>query len=266
MDALAELAERYSFGMLRVTHNQNLVLADVPQRASRAVARRSRQLGSRRRTSARSTDMICCPGLDFCSLANAGSIPVAKQIHEHFDDFDYLYELGPIEVKMSGCMNACGHHHVGHIGILGVDKHGEEWYQITLGGSRPAAGCAGEVIGPSVPQGRRWRRHIATILDVYVRAARQRGRSLLDTVRRIGVEPFQERVYATDHYGGAKLVDDSWPLPGRGRVAWHRRVAAAGAVPGGLAAQRAAPPGAGRVLAPADEVEAAGAASAGRSS
>ena len=117
--------------------------------------------------------MICCPGLDFCSLANAGSLNVAKQIHERFDDFDYLYDLGHIEIKMSGCMNACGHHHVGHIGILGVDKHGEEWYQITIGGSVSGITALGEVIGPSVPQAE-VAATIERIVEVYRARARRR--------------------------------------------------------------------------------------------
>jgi sulfite reductase (NADPH) hemoprotein beta-component len=143
------------------------------------------------------TDMICCPGLDFCSLANAGSIGIAKQIQERFSDFDYLYDLGHIEIKMSGCMNACGHHHVGHIGILGVDKHGEEWYQITLGGSASGISSLGEVIGPSVAK-TAVAETIARILDVYVER-REEGEEFLQTVRRIGVEPFGERVYAAAH-------------------------------------------------------------------
>ncbi len=143
------------------------------------------------------TDMICCPGLDFCSLANAGSIDIAKQIHERFSDFDYLYDLGHVEIKMSGCMNACGHHHVGHIGILGVDKHGEEWYQITLGGSASGISALGKVIGPSVAKSA-VAETIARILDVYVEQ-REDGEEFLETVRRIGVEPFGERVYAAAH-------------------------------------------------------------------
>jgi len=144
------------------------------------------------------TDMICCPGLDFCSLANAGSLSVARQIQEHFSDFDYLYDLGPVEIKMSGCMNACGHHHVGHIGILGVDKHGEEWYQIQLGGSARGQVALGEVLGPSVRQ-QEVAAVIARILDVYVQRREAADETFLETVRRIGIEPFQERVYAADH-------------------------------------------------------------------
>ncbi len=141
--------------------------------------------------------MICCPGLDFCSLANAGSIGIAKQIHAQFDDLDYLYDLGEIQVKMSGCMNACGHHHVGHIGILGVDKRGEEWYQITLGGSATGEVALGEVIGPSVPK-LEVATTIARIVDVYIEQRESDSESFLQVVRRLGINPFKERVYAPD--------------------------------------------------------------------
>jgi sulfite reductase (NADPH) hemoprotein beta-component len=141
------------------------------------------------------TDMIACPGLDFCSLANAGTISVARDIQQRFDDLDYLYDLGEIEIKMSGCMNACGHHHVGHIGILGVEKHGEEWYQITLGGSVNGFTALGEVIGPSVPQ-RAVAAVIEDLVEVY-RAQRVAGERFIDTYRRVGLAPFKERVYAS---------------------------------------------------------------------
>jgi sulfite reductase (NADPH) hemoprotein beta-component len=141
------------------------------------------------------TDMIACPGLDFCSLANAGTLKVAHQIQKQFDDLDYLYDLGDIEIKMSGCMNACGHHHVGHIGILGVDKHGEEWYQITLGGSVNGSTALGQVIGPSVAQSE-VAKTIERIVEVY-RAEREDGERFIETFRRIGVKPFKEGVYAT---------------------------------------------------------------------
>lgn len=197
MEALAALADRYSFGLIRATHDQNLVLADVRRcdlpelrRALAALDLATPNIGTL-------TDMICCPGLDFCSLANATSIPIARQINERFADFDYLYDLGPVEIKMSGCMNACGHHHLGHIGILGVDKHGEEWYQITLGGSASGDVALGEVIGRSVAKGE-VAEVIGRILDVYVQR-REPGESFLRTLRRIGIEPFQERVYAADH-------------------------------------------------------------------
>ena len=194
MDAVADLADRHSFGQVRVTHDQNLVLADVPQRDLAALHRALEALGLATPNIGTLTDMICCPGLDFCSLANATSIPIAKQIHEKFSDFDYLYDLGEIQIKMSGCMNACGHHHVGHIGILGVDKHGEEWYQITLGGSARENAALGEVIGPSVPRSD-VADTLARILEVYVNR-RGDDESFLQTVRRIGVGPFKERVYA----------------------------------------------------------------------
>jgi sulfite reductase (NADPH) hemoprotein beta-component len=195
MDRLADLADRVSSGEVRVTHDQNLVLGEVRQidlietwHALKALNLATPNIGTL-------TDMICCPGLDFCSLANAGSIGIAKQIHERFNDFDYLYDLGHIEIKMSGCMNACGHHHVGQIGILGVDKHGEEWYQITLGGSASGITALGKVIGPSVAK-TEVAETIARILEVYVEQ-REDGEEFLQTVRRIGVEPFGERVYAT---------------------------------------------------------------------
>jgi sulfite reductase (NADPH) hemoprotein beta-component len=196
--AIAALADQYSFGMVRVTHDQNLVLADVRQSDLHVLWQALAPLGLATPNIGTLTDMICCPGLDFCSLANAGSIGVAKAIQERFSDFDYLYDLGPIEIKMSGCMNACGHHHVGHIGILGVDKHGEEWYQIQLGGSARGQVTLGEVLGPSVRQ-QEIPGVIARILDVYVQQREDASETFLETVRRIGIEPFQERVYAADH-------------------------------------------------------------------
>jgi sulfite reductase (NADPH) hemoprotein beta-component len=197
MDALADLADQYSFGEVRVTHDQNLLLADVEQSALRALHAALEPLGLATPNIGTLTDMICCPGLDFCSLANAGSIGIAKQIHEQFDDFDYLYDLGEIQVKMSGCMNACGHHHVGHIGILGVDKHGEEWYQITLGGSASGEVSLGEVIGPSVPK-RAVAATLAGIVEVYLERRESAEEPFLQVVRRLGVGPFKERVYAPD--------------------------------------------------------------------
>jgi sulfite reductase (NADPH) hemoprotein beta-component len=193
MERVADLADRYSSGEVRVTHDQNLVLGEVRQQDLPEVWRELGGLKLATPNIGTLTDMICCPGLDFCSLANAAAIPIAKQIHERFDDFDFLYDLGHIEIKMSGCMNACGHHHVGNIGILGVDKHGEEWYQITLGGSATGRSALGEVIGPSVPKGE-VANTIARILDVYL-ARREDGEEFLQTVRRIGVAPFRERVY-----------------------------------------------------------------------
>jgi sulfite reductase (NADPH) hemoprotein beta-component len=195
LDRVADLADKYSFGLVRSTHDQNLLFADVRQRDLFEVWKSLKELDLATPNIGTLTDMICCPGLDFCALANATSIPIAKQINERFDDFDYLYDLGDIELKMSGCMNACGHHHVGHIGILGVDKGGEEWYQITIGGSASGPDAAlGQVIGPSVPHA-----EVAEIIDrllsVYL-SEREEGERFIDTVRRIGIKPFKARVYA----------------------------------------------------------------------
>jgi sulfite reductase (NADPH) hemoprotein beta-component len=195
MEAIAALADRVSFGLIRVTHSQNLLLGDVRQSDLYGVWQELRRLGLAMPNIGTLTDMIACPGLDFCSLANAGTLNVAKQIQEQFDDLDYLYDLGDIEIKMSGCMNACGHHHVGHIGILGVDKHGEEWYQITLGGSVNGFTALGEVIGPSVAQAE-VASTIERIVEVY-RAEREDGERFIETFRRIGLKPFKERAYAT---------------------------------------------------------------------
>jgi sulfite reductase (NADPH) hemoprotein beta-component len=194
MELIADLADRFAFGEIRVTHTQNFVLADVEQSACHELWRALAAAGLATPNIGTLTDMICCPGLDFCSLANAGSIDVAKRINERFDDYDYLYDLGELDVKMSGCMNACGHHHVGHIGILGVDKGGEEWYQITIGGSAGQDAALGSVIGPSVAKAE-VAETIARLLAVYVEQ-REPEERFVDTVHRIGVKPFKERVYA----------------------------------------------------------------------
>jgi sulfite reductase (NADPH) hemoprotein beta-component len=196
MEAVAALADEVSFGEIRVTHAQNLVLAEVPQTQLLATWQTLARHGLATPNIGMLTDMIVCPGLDFCSLANAGTISVAHQLQRHFDDYDYLYDIGEIELKMSGCMNACGHHHVGHIGILGVDKHGEEWYQITIGGSARESSSLGDVIGPSVPQAQ-VAATVERILDVY-RELRHEDERFIDTVRRVGATPFKERVYAKD--------------------------------------------------------------------
>ena len=195
MEAVAELADRFSFGLIRATHNQNLVLGDVRQDDLYLVWQALGGLGLAMPNIGTLTDMIACPGLDFCSLANAGTLGVAQQIQQRFDDLDYLYDLGDIEIKMSGCMNACGHHHVGHIGILGVDKHGEEWYQITLGGSVNGFTALGEVIGPSVPKNE-VAATVERIVEVY-RADRLDGERFVEMVHRVGIQPFKERAYAT---------------------------------------------------------------------
>ena len=194
MDALADLADRYSFGQIRSTHHQNLLLADVRQADLHALWRELAALKLAAPVIGTLADMICCPGLDFCSLANASSISIAQQINEKFDSLDYLYDLGDIRLNMSGCMNACGHHHVGHIGILGVDKKGEEWYQISLGGSSENDATLGDILGPSVPK-TEVANTLERILQVYVER-RQDGERFVDACRRIGLEPFRLRAYA----------------------------------------------------------------------
>jgi sulfite reductase (NADPH) hemoprotein beta-component len=198
MDAVADLADRYSFGQIRATHDQNLLFTDVKQQDLFPVWQALKALDLATPNIGTLTDMICCPGLDFCSLANATSIPIAKQINERFDSLDYLYDLGDIQLKMSGCMNGCGHHSVGHIGILGVDKGGEEWYQITLGGSASGQDAAiGQVIGPSVAHAN-VAETLERILNVYV-TEREEGEPFIETVRRLGIAPFKARVYAPSH-------------------------------------------------------------------
>jgi len=194
MDALADLASRYSADEIRVTHEQNLVLPWVRRddlftlmSALDDVELATPNIGTL-------NDMICCPGLDYCSLANAGTIGIAAQINARLADLDKLYAIGEVKLKMSGCMNACGHHHAGHIGILGVDKKGAEWYQITLGGAAGNDTRLGTRLGPAVARDE-VAEVIETLLDAYLEL-RQDGEKFLDTVIRLGVEPFKQRVYA----------------------------------------------------------------------
>ena len=193
MDGVAELAERFSAGEIRVSHEQNLVLPHVARRDLPALWEGARALGMATPNIGLLTDLVCCPGGDFCALANARSIPVAAAIQQRFDDLDYLFDLGPLELNMSGCVNACGHHHIGHIGILGVDKNNEEWYQVTIGGREGAAAALGKVIGPSFAAGQ-IPDVIERLLEVYL-AARHEGEIFIDAVERIGLEPFKARVY-----------------------------------------------------------------------
>ncbi|MDN3639699.1 nitrite/sulfite reductase [Simiduia curdlanivorans] len=194
LEAIADLADQYSFGEVRATHEQNVVLADVPQAQLFDVWQQAKANGFATPNIGTLTDMICCPGGDFCSLANAKSIPVAEAIQRRFDDMDYLYDLGDLTLNISGCMNACGHHHVGHIGVLGVDKKGEEFYQVQLGGSASNDATLGTVLGPSFSRAD-MPDVIQKILDVFVEH-RTAEELFLDTYRRIGVTPFKERVYA----------------------------------------------------------------------
>ena len=197
MDAVASLADRYSFGELRVTHEQNLVFADVRQSDLFALWGELKALGFATPNIGLLTDIVCCPGGDFCSLANAKSIPIAEAIQRRFDDLDYLYDIGDIELNMSGCMNACGHHHVGNIGVLGVDKNGSEWYQVSIGGAQGDQASLGKVIGPSFAA-QEMPDVIARLIDVYIER-RHEDERFIDTVRRLGIEPFKERVYAATH-------------------------------------------------------------------
>jgi sulfite reductase (NADPH) hemoprotein beta-component len=194
MEAVAQLAERFSFALVRTTHTQNLLLADVRQSELYALWCELSRHALAMPNIGTLTDLIACPGLDFCSLANAGTLGIAQQIQERFADLDYLYDLGELEIKMSGCMNACGHHHVGHIGILGVDKHGEEWYQISLGGSARGFTALGEVIGPAVPK-QAVADTVERLVETY-RTLRREEERFIDTVRRVGLTPFRERAYA----------------------------------------------------------------------
>jgi len=193
MDAIADIADQYSFGEIRVTHEQNLVLAEVPQRDLLEVWKALDEVRLATANIGTVNDMICCPGLDFCSLANASSISIAKQINERFDDFNELYDIGEVKLKMSGCMNACGHHHVGHIGILGVDKKGEEWYQLTVGGDASNKAALGTHLGKAIAKDKVGDA-ISDILYVY-REQRDDDERLVDTFNRIGIDPFKERVY-----------------------------------------------------------------------
>ncbi len=195
LETIADLADQFSFGELRATHNQNLVLADVPKSDLYQLWQQAKKAGLATPTIGTINDMICCPGGDYCSLANAKSIPVAESIQRKFSDLDYVYDLGDLELNISGCMNACGHHHIGHIGILGVDKKGQEWYQIQLGGSANKDAALGKVLGPSLSRDQ-VTDGIEKLLDVYIENRLQQE-SFLSTYQRIGIEKFKERVYGS---------------------------------------------------------------------
>ena len=195
LETIADLADRYSFGEIRSTHSQNVVLADVAKDELFELWQQAKASGLATPNIGTINDMICCPGGDYCSLANAKSIPVAEAIQRKFDDLDYVYDLGNLELNISGCMNACGHHHIGHIGILGVDKKGEEWYQIQLGGSANKDAALGKVLGPSLSRDA-VTDSVEKLLDVYVEN-RIEGEAFLGTYQRIGIEKFKQRVYGT---------------------------------------------------------------------
>ena len=202
MDAVAELADRFGFGELRVSHEQNLILPDVRRQDLPAVYSAAQALGLAQPNIGLITNIIACPGGDFCSLANARSIPVAQAIQERFDDLDYQFDIGELDLNISGCMNACGHHHIGHIGILGVDKHGEEFYQITIGGAQAMPAALGRVIGPSVRQSE-IPDVIERMIQRYLVLRDSEAERFVDVVQRVGIEPFKESVYGDKAHSAA---------------------------------------------------------------
>jgi sulfite reductase (NADPH) hemoprotein beta-component len=198
MDAAADLADAYSLGEVRISHEQNLILANVKKRDLFALWERAKQHGFATPNVGLLTDIIACPGGDFCSLANAKSIPIAQAIQQRFDDLDYVHDLGELSLNISGCMNSCGHHHVGNIGILGVDKDGSEWYQVSLGGEQGTGANGarlGRVIGPSF-SAQEMPDVVSSVIDAFVEN-RIDGERFIDTYNRIGITPFKERVYAS---------------------------------------------------------------------
>lgn len=210
MDVAADLAEKFSFGELRITHMQNVVLADVKLSDLIALWEAAKKHGFATPNIGLLTDIICCPGGDFCTQANARSITLAKAVDERFDDIDYLQDIGEVDLNISGCVNACAHHHVGHIGILGVDKSGEEWYQVSIGGSKGSPANIGKIIGRSfhfaqIPE------VVARLLQVYA-SERHDGERFIDTVRRTGLDPFVEFVYATPVPEDEKLLLPNYDL------------------------------------------------------
>ena len=208
MDFVADLADKYSFGELRVTHEQNLVLADVEQSKLFEIWQQVKAKGLATPNIGLLTDIIACPGGDYCSLANAKSIPIAAAIAERFDNLDFQHDIGDIELNISGCINACGHHHVGNIGVLGVDKDGSEWYQVSIGGAQGNESSIGKIIGPSFTA-TQMPEVVGRLLEVYVRD-RVEGERFIDTVGRIGVTPFKEHVYATPIKGGQLVGEDEY--------------------------------------------------------
>jgi sulfite reductase (NADPH) hemoprotein beta-component len=197
MEAIADLADEFSFAEVRASHEQNLIFSDVRQSDLFALWSQLKALGLATPNIGLLTDIVCCPGGDFCSLANAKSIPIAEAIQRRFDDLDYLHDIGEIDINMSGCMNACGHHHIGHIGVLGVDKNGAEWYQVSIGGSQGNDASLGKVIGPSFAA-HEMPDVVERLIETYLDKRTEEER-FIDTVRRIGIDPFKERVYVPAH-------------------------------------------------------------------
>jgi sulfite reductase (NADPH) hemoprotein beta-component len=194
MDLIADVADAYGFGEIRVSHMQNLILAHVKRDDLPAVHEKLAAAGLATPNAGLVTDIIACPGLDYCALANARSIPIAQAISERFGSAARQAEIGPLAIKISGCINACGHHHVGHIGILGVDKKGEEFYQLTLGGTADETAALGDLTG------RGFSTHevvdaVETIVNTYVAQRSSAGETFLEAYRRLGLKPFKEALY-----------------------------------------------------------------------
>ncbi|HWO08803.1 MAG TPA: nitrite/sulfite reductase [Polyangiaceae bacterium] len=197
LDAVADLADEFSFGQVVITHTQNMVLqhvkaVDLPRLHERLVA-----LGMATPNYSLLTDIICCPGLDYCALANARAIPVALELNRRFDDLDYLHDIGPCSIKISGCINACGHHHIGNIGILGINKQGEEAYQLTLGGNDSDSASIGRILGPAFDE-QGVVDAVQKVIEVYLGARASEEETFLECYRRVGEKPFKERVYASN--------------------------------------------------------------------
>ncbi len=198
MDAVADIAERFSLDEIRVTHEQNLVLPNVRQSDLAAVWQELKRHGLATANIGLVSDIIACPGLDYCDLANARSIPVAQRISERFADLDRAHGIGELKIKISGCINACGHHHVGHIGILGVDKKGEEFYQITLGGSADENASIGDILGPAFAYDDVVDA-VETVVKTYLGVRASEGETFLACYRRVGAAPFKESLYDAAH-------------------------------------------------------------------
>jgi len=205
MEAVADLADRHGFGELRVSHEQNLILADVRRSHLYELWRELDALGLATPNIGLLTNIVACPGGDFCALANAVSIPIANAIQQRFDDLDHLFDIGELDLNISGCINSCGHHHVGHIGVLGVDKNGEDWYQVTIGGrqngaagsafSARAGGAAiGKIIGPSFAR-EQVPLVVERLVQTYLGVRDSEAERFIDVVERMGIEPFKKDVY-----------------------------------------------------------------------
>ncbi len=196
MHALADLAELFSFGELRITQNQNIVLPHVKIEELAELWRGLKAHGLAESNNSLITDIVSCPGMDYCSLATARSIPIAQQLSTRFAEYDLQQSIGPISVKISGCINACGHHHIGQIGILGLEKNGKEYYQLVLGGDSSSKAAIGVVIGPGFSKNNIVDA-VARVINKYLEL-RYENELFKDTYRRIGKIPFKEALYETN--------------------------------------------------------------------